>query len=303
MTARFAAIARWREAVTMRLLRLFCRGRSTRAGNSGNPRSEVKGEHNMDMNDERAKRNPTQRYARAIASYLLLSLATAATGAVACEAQSGTERAHLIELYTSEGCNSCPPAEKWMSSIRDKQGLVGLEFHVDYWDSPAWRDPYAKQAWAKRQEAKARHAKTQVYTPQIWLDGKLWRNWPNGDAPGAEQAQAPMALQVSASAGDNVKVHLQASAQSGVEHKRFYVALTENRLAQEIRGGENKGRHLEHDQVVRDFAGPLRLPEAQAELKIPKAMALSNAAVVAFVQDEDGGEVEQVLRMPLTECK
>lgn len=236
----------------------------------------------------------------------LAALAPLAVHAGTCEMQSGAMREHLVELYTSEGCNSCPPAEQWMSSIRDKEGLVGLEFHVDYWDSPAWHDPYAKQAWARRQEAKAQHIKAQVYTPQIWLDGKLWKNWPKGEPPGAQQlasAQAPLTLRLSAEIGGNVNVRLQASAAENPEHKRFYVALTENRLAQQIRGGENKGRRLEHDQVVRDFAGPLRLPEAQAELKIPTAMALPNAAVVAFVQDEDSGEMEQVLRLPLTECK
>lgn len=236
----------------------------------------------------------------------IAALTPFAANAGTCQMQSDATRTHLVELYTSEGCNSCPPAEQWMSSIRDKDGLVGLEFHVDYWDSPAWHDPYAKQAWAKRQESKARRASAQVYTPQIWLDGKLWKNWPKGEVPGAAQeasAQAPLTLRVAAETGDKVKVRLQASATENLEHKRFYVALTENRLAQQIRGGENKGRHLEHDQVVRDFAGPLHLPEAQAELKIPAAMALPNAAVVAFVQDEDGGEIEQVLRLPLTECK
>ena len=236
----------------------------------------------------------------------LALLAPLAAQAGTCEVQGGATRAHLVELYTSEGCNSCPPAEQWMSSIRDKEGLVGLEFHVDYWDSPAWHDPYAKQAWARRQEVKAKQAKAQVYTPQIWLDGKLWKSWPKGDAPGAEQpavAQMPLTLHLSAETGDKVKVRLQATGSENPEHKRFYVALTENRLAQEIRGGENKGRRLEHDQVVRDFIGPLRLPEAQAELKVPTGMALPNAAVVAFVQDEDGGEMVQVLRLPLTECK
>jgi len=246
------------------------------------------------------------RTRHAIALSCASALVCAPTGAATCEAQSASERTHLVELYTSEGCNSCPPAEKWMSSIRDKQGLVGLEFHVDYWDSPAWHDPYARPAWARRQQAKAQRARAQVYTPQIWLDGKLWKNWPKGDPPGATQAvsaQVPFTLRVAAETGDGIEVRLQASAAENPEHKRFYVALTENRLAQEISGGENKGRHLEHDQVVRDLQGPLRLPQAQAELKVPTAMAWANAAVVAFVQDEDDGETEQVLRLPLTECK
>lgn len=220
----------------------------------------------------------------------------------ACEAQSGPERAHLIELYTSEGCNSCPPAEQWMSTIRDNERLIGLEFHVDYWDSPAWRDPYAKPAYAKRQETKARKASTLVYTPQVWIDGQIWRGWPKSEPPGAA-GDAAVALRMSAETGRNVKVNLQTTGSANIERKRLYVALTENRLVQQIRGGENKGRRLEHDQVVRDIAGPLRLPEAQAELRLPDGAALANAAVVAYVQDEDDGAIEQVLRLPLTECK
>lgn len=225
------------------------------------------------------------------------------TAAGACEAQSGAEHAHLVELYTSEGCSSCPPAEQWMSTIRGNERLIGLEFHVDYWDSSAWRDPYAKHAYAKRQESKARQASTQVYTPQVWVDGRLWRGWPKSDPPAAPTDGGAATLRVSAEAGASVHVRVQTNAAANAERKRFYVALTENRLVQQIRGGENKGRRLEHDLVVRDIAGPLRLPEAQAELKLPAGAALANAAVVAFVQDEGDGAIEQVLRLPLTECK
>jgi len=237
---------------------------------------------------------------------VLTATLLAAAQADACEIQSGTARAHLVELYTSEGCNSCPPAEQWMSSIRDSAQLVGLEFHVDYWDSPAWHDPYAKAKYAQRQEAKTRRANAQVYTPQIWLDGKLWSGWPKGAAPGTAQSassDAAVKLHLAAEVGDAVKLRLRADATANAEHKRFYVALTENRLVQQIRGGENQGRKLEHDQVVRDFAGPLKLPEAQIELRLPDGAALSNAAVVAYVQDEDDNSIEQVLRLPLTECK
>ncbi len=242
------------------------------------------------------------RCARALAWTLAASLTSAATAATACEAQSGAERQHLVELYTSEGCNSCPPAEKWMSSIRDSKQFVGLEFHVDYWDSSAWHDPYAKHAYAKRQEEKARKASTQVYTPQVWVDGQLWRGWPKSEPPIAA-GEAALALRVSAETGQSIKVRLQTTGGANTEHKRLYVALTENRLVQQIRGGENKGRRLEHDQVVRDFAGPLRLPDAQAELKLPDVATLANAAVVAYVQDEDDATVDQVLRLPLMECK
>lgn len=278
---------------------------ATRNGNFGNPSLGAIAEH-RDAANWHIQRELMHRRKYWFMACLAASLPAVAIGAGACEAQGGAERVHLVELYTSEGCNSCPPAEKWMSSIRDSVQLIGLEFHVNYWDSTAWRDPYAKQAYANRQEARARRAAAQVYTPQIWLDGKLWRNWPKGDPPDVGQptsANPAMALSVSAEAGEQVKVSVRTNSVANAERKRIYVALTENGLVQQIRGGENKGRWLEHDQVVRDFAGPLRLPEAQAELKLPAGAALQNVSVVAYVQDEDGGGTEQVLRLPLKECK
>src|SRR5215469_4646143 len=71
----------------------------------------------------------------------LLTVSAFAQGQ-SCAVQTGAARAHLVELYTSEGCDSCPPAEKWLYTLRQHPGLVGLEFHVTYWDSGEWRDPF-----------------------------------------------------------------------------------------------------------------------------------------------------------------
>ena len=82
---------------------------------------------------------------------LPLMLAAAPAPDAACVAHSTRERPHLVELYTSEGCSSCPPAERWMSSIRDDATQVGLEFHVDYWDELGWPDPFADARYTARQ--------------------------------------------------------------------------------------------------------------------------------------------------------
>ena len=84
-----------------------------------------------------------------------LLLASATAGA-ACTAQSGADRPHVVELYTSEGCDSCPPAERWMSTLRKHSDLIGLEFHVDYWDGADFRDPFSDHAYTQRQQALAR---------------------------------------------------------------------------------------------------------------------------------------------------
>ena len=228
-----------------------------------------------------------------------LAMSVPLSAYAACSAQSVAARPHLIELYTSEGCSSCPPAEKWMSRLLEKPDVVGLEFHVDYWDDGGWRDPFDSKAYTQRQAKLSRRFNDgQSYTPQIWVDGQLWRNWPSGDPPQSTDAATP-ALTIDAMPGDTVKVHVVA-ANLGAQH--VYVALTQNGLSTAVRAGENKGRQLAHDQVVRAFAGPFDKADVQAELKPARDVDLSKSSVVAFVQDETSGRVSQVVRIPLNNC-
>ena len=97
--------------------------------------------------------------------------------------RSTTEQTALLELYTSEGCSSCPPAEAWLSGLKESPGLwksfVPLAFHVDYWDYLGWRDPWAARLYSDRQRAYAgRWHSESIYTPGFVLDGKEWRGWP-----------------------------------------------------------------------------------------------------------------------------
>jgi hypothetical protein len=171
---------------------------------------------------------------------LIASMTLAASAHAACSAQSGKDSPHLVELYTSEGCSSCPPAEKWMSSLVPKPGFVGLEFHVDYWDASGWRDPFDSKAYTQRQEMLVKRVKGgQPYTPQIWLDGTLWQNWPKG-APPAPYSGAQPGLQLDADVGASVKAHVAATGMD-TGKQRIFVALTENGLSESVRAGENKG--------------------------------------------------------------
>jgi hypothetical protein len=239
---------------------------------------------------------------RTIATAIAL-IASIANANSACTAQSNAERPHLVELYTSEGCNSCPPAEHWMSTLLKHPDLIGLEFHVDYWDDGGWHDPYSNHAYTVRQKALAKRGNhDQIFTPQIWLDGHVWSNWPKGSPP-EPVAGNPPALRLTAESGDVVKLQLDADATEGKATYRVYAALTENGLSEHVRAGENRGKTLDHDEVVRAFAGPFELPHAAAELKMPPHVDADKAAVVAFVQDESDGSVVQAVRLPLAECK
>ena len=231
-------------------------------------------------------------------------VAAIANANAACTAHSNAERPHLVELYTSEGCDSCPPAERWMSTLLKHPDLIGLEFHVDYWDDSAWRDPYSEHAYTVRQKALAKRGNhDQIYTPQIWLDGHVWSNWPKGSPPAPVEGATPPALNLTAESGAVVKLQLDADGTEGKSAYRAYAALTVNGLSEHVRGGENRGKTLNHDEVVRAFAGPFELPHAAAELKMPPRIDPDKTTLIAFVQDERDGSVVQAVRLPLAECK
>ena len=232
----------------------------------------------------------------------LLLCALSPTGLAQCRAQSINPRPHLVELYTSEGCDSCPPAERWMSTLLKHADLIGLEFHVDYWDGADWRDPFSSHAYtARQQEIAKRRSHNQIYTPQVWLDGRLWASWPKGAPPDPADAQAP-ALTLAIDPGEPVHVAIDVDAAGSKPDYRVYAALAEDKLSEHVRGGENRGKTLSHDEVVRAFAGPFTLPQASIDLKVPPQADRAHTSVVAFVQDEASGDVVQALRLPLQGC-
>src|SRR5438876_4337656 len=118
---------------------------------------------------------------RIAAAVLALFLADAA-GAERCSALSGERTVALVELYTSQGCSSCPPADRWLSGFGARgyvpQRVVPLSLHVDYWDYISWKDPYAKSEFSVRQRKLTQLQRSAlVYTPQVLLQGRDYRRW------------------------------------------------------------------------------------------------------------------------------
>lgn len=235
----------------------------------------------------------------------LLITATAATAAT-CKAGSGPKRAALLELYTSEGCNSCPPADRWLSGLRERapRDVVPLAFHVDYWNKLGWVDRYSQPAWSARQGriAAIHHAPT-VYTPQFVLDGRDWRAW-RGDLPEArgESASTSLKLKLKPPQQGRLEVSGEARMPEPAPGARVYLALYENNLTSRVAAGENAGSLLRHDFVVRRLIGPLPLPDSGV-LPLREAFALepdwkpTDLGVAAFIQDIDSAEVYQALRL------
>jgi len=178
----------------------------------------------------------------------LPALAGASAHAAQCSAQSGANAPLVVELYTSEGCNSCPPADRWLSQVQGRADVIALAFHVDYWDRLGWKDRYASPAWTQRQyEVSARSGASFVYTPQVLVGGRDYRRWPALPATAA----APVALSL---VRDGDAYLARVTHPAGTPRALSgYWAVTEDGHVSQIKAGENHGKTLTHDAVVREL--------------------------------------------------
>lgn len=236
-------------------------------------------------------------------------LAAPAARAAACVAQSGEQRAVLLELYTSEGCDSCPPADRRLSGFRDRAEyagrLVPLAFHVDYWDRLGWTDRFASPLHTRRQHAMAELARSRlVYTPQFLRNGRDWRNAGSPlDGTGETRAGASIAFELGVPGAGQMTVNGEIAVAGAVTSAaaEVWLALYENNLESQVRAGENSGKTLRHDYVVRRLIGPL-LPGREGRLALRQQIALdagwkrADLGVVVFVQDKASGEILQALQ-------
>jgi hypothetical protein len=252
----------------------------------------------------------------------LLFFASLGANGGQCTASSSRATTALVELYTSEGCDSCPPADRWLSSLGPKgyapDRVVPVALHVDYWDYIGWKDPYARQAHSARQRKMARLARAAaIYTPQVLLQGQDFRGWSSSsfDAAVAKinarpaKARISLTLEMRLSSGraDAFEVGVASELENASPDGdvALYLGAYENKLVSEVKAGENRGKSLPHDYVVLQWVGPLefkgtRLAERHTLALLPKAVP-AHSGVVAFVQNRTTAEVLQALMLP--SCK
>lgn len=227
----------------------------------------------------------------------------------ACELASGPKTAALVELYTSEGCSSCPPADREMKRLREAlepgAQAVPLALHVGYWDYIGWKDPYAQPAFAERQEWLV-HANGQrtLYTPQLFVNGSELRaaRVPLREAVrrlNETPAAADIRLSAAFATDEVLKLSARATSASPRAPLALYVALTESDLVSKVARGENAGATLEHAHVVRHWIGPIGFAAGGAqvhrEIRLPAVWHRSHLELAAFVQDRDTGRVLQAV--------
>ena len=170
-----------------------------------------------------------------------------------CTAHSGTTTPAVVELYTSEGCSSCPPADRWLSTLTAQRDVIALAFHVDYWDNLGWKDPFGSPAFTARQsQQQAVNGSRYSYTPQVTINGVDTRHWSTLRAPiTVPSVVSPVQVHLSRD-GDQYTAVVQAVAGARARVGAYW-AVTENALVSEVKRGENGGSTLAHDFVVRDY--------------------------------------------------
>jgi len=208
-----------------------------------------------------------------------------AEGTFTWSATSGPERASLIELYSSEGCSSCPPADRWLAGLRKDPGLwkrfVPLGFHVDYWNRLGWVDRFSNQAFTERQSRYASEWKSEsVYTPEFVLNGSEWKSLLQRQADSAPRTQAgllkarqvgPRRFTVSFAPSSSLAPELAKAGRTG--GWTVHGAWLGNGLETEVKNGENTGRKLSHEFVVLAL-GSVALPASPMGSSTPVDLEL-----------------------------
>lgn len=208
----------------------------------------------------------------------------------------------VLELFTSQGCSSCPPADKALQELTQKaarsgQAVYGLSFHVDYWNRTGWQDPFSTKQYTDRQRQYDRVLKTQTYTPQLVINGRQ-------DVIGGQRGRIEQAIQtiqqqpastfvgVDGSVSHDAKqVNVRYELSAGGPY-RVNVALVQKEARTAVGNGENGGRTLVNTNVVRQFktveqpgmSGSITLP-------LPTGLTVDQTAVLVYVQRTDSGQV------------
>jgi hypothetical protein len=199
----------------------------------------------------------------------------------------------VVELFTSEGCSSCPPADRLLRSLvaparADGRPVYALSFHVDYWDQLGWRDPYSDAAFSKRQRRYARALSVDTYTPQIVVNG---RRAMVGSRAGRVRGAIESALTEPARVG--VDLQIETTDELAVTYRlvgslpadaTLRLAVVERGLSQNVTRGENAGRTLRHANVVRSFETVSARRQGTTQLSLPDAVDRSQAYVIGYVQ-------------------
>jgi hypothetical protein len=238
---------------------------------------------------------------------LLAIAATVFVGNQTAQAQDAPRGPILVELFTSEGCSSCPPADAWLRAIDASQPLpeqlIVLSEHVDYWNHDGWKDPYSSHPLTERQsdyEQILREASP--YTPQVIVDGTSQAKLGDADEvrqvfeKSAASLKIPVNINSMSIGPGSVRVHVDADGHTTIHNADVYLVIALDHAESQVLRGENSGRHLVHTAVVVDLQkiGALKKGSTfskDVEVKLNSPVDPKNLRVIAFVQESGPGKV------------
>ena len=208
--------------------------------------------------------------------------------------QSSNTQTDVIELFTSEGCSSCPPADAFLSSLKNRDGVfrtfIPMAFHVDYWNYIGWKDRFASSEYSQRQRRYARDGNiSQVYTPGFVINSQEWRPWFRG-ARNWETSNEQGGNLTADLQGNRLKVYFADKTRN-----HLHVAYLGMGIETQVKAGENRGKTLTHDFVVLDVT---TLPgEGEWQLKLPAApdKGQQRTALAIWVSPTDSQQVLQAV--------
>ena len=237
-------------------------------------------------------------------SLIVGTVVKAGPGSDVPRTDGGVRSPVLLELFTSEGCSSCPPADKLLQKLDRAQSVEGADLivlseHVDYWNEGGWVDPYSSPQFSKRQREYASLLDSDVYTPQLVVDGK--REMVGSDRAAINHAieesvrtpKTPVVVHAQRS-GNDVTVHVEVGTIAGHKAAAVYLVLAADQARSHVMGGENAGRELEHVAVVQSL---VKIADVSSGAGVTKDVRLNLPAIakeanlrVAVLVQEDGSK-------------
>jgi hypothetical protein len=251
----------------------------------------------------RMSRSIHQKSTAALCCIALASASTAALHATSDSPQAA-QPAVLVELFTSEGCSSCPPADRFLAELDHKQPVPGLMIvvlseHVDYWNQLGWRDPFSSHQWSERQDEYGRQfGLDSVYTPQIIVDGNIQVS--GNDSPAVltaiersvQQTHIDIAVSKLERSANSLQLEITAGPAPGAV---LYAVIADDADHSSVERGENAGRTLEHVAVARSLVKVAALENALLEKKIavalPPGAANRHLRIIVFARDGSNGHI------------
>jgi len=203
--------------------------------------------------------------------------------------QGGEPEPIVVELFTSQGCSSCPPADRLLAELAERDDVLALSFHVDYWDYLGWPDPYADAAFTQRQRSYDRALGSRTYTPQMIVDGEA-------EFVGSDRAKAQRAIRSASEKETRTRltvdipdwkpdrVRIAYALEDPPDKAIVNLAVVQQSTDNQVNAGENRGRRLTHRNVVRSFVQS-RKQAGTLEARLPKEVDRESLRLVIYVQD------------------